>query len=207
MATDRVPALLTSILALGLVGFQAATAHAQNAAKRWAPLIENDGVAAVVNRRALPRAWLVSEVLSVSASDALRMIRGEADELDPTRSALLEVPERELPVVGAAASSTDAAAVRRSADGEVVVDTSARAASFLVVSESYFPGWRALIDGSPAKVYQTDYILMGVAVPAGTHHVELRYTAPGASFGAMISLATIGGMLGLAVYAWRRQRS
>jgi hypothetical protein len=207
LATDRVPALLSSILALGLVGFQAATARAQNAETRWAPLLEHDGVAVVVNRRALPRAWLVSEVLSVSAADALRMIRGEAEELDPARSALLEVPERELPVVGAAAFPTDSAAVKRSADGEIAIDTNARASSFLVVSESYFPGWRALVDGSPAKVYQTDYILMGVAVPAGTHHVELRYTAPGATFGAMMSLATIGGMLGLAVYARRRQRS
>jgi len=163
-------------------------------------------VAVVVNQRALPRAWLVSELQSVSAGEALRLIRGEAGDFEPRRVALLEVPEEELPNVGAGTWPSNSALVRATSDGRMVIDTSARAPSFLVVSESYFPGWQALVDGKAAKVYQTDYILLGVPVPAGSHHVEMHYSAPGAKYGALVSLVTLCAMLSLAGYSLKRRR-
>jgi hypothetical protein len=182
-------------------------AHAEVAATRWRALLEHDGVAVVVNQRALPRAWLVSQVDSVSARDALRMIRGEASDFEPERSALLEVPEEELPIVGAGTWSSNSVKVRASTDGRIVIDTDSRAPSFLVVSESYFPGWQALVDGKDTKVFQTDYILLGVPVPAGSHHVEMHYAASGAKHGAIVSLVTLVALLGLAVYSLRRKRA
>ena len=46
---------------------------------------------------------------------------------------------------------------------------------FVVLSEIYFPGWRASIDGAAATIYRTDYALRGVRVGAGSHVIRFSY--------------------------------
>ena len=43
----------------------------------------------------------------------------------------------------------------------------------LVLSEMYFPDWKARLDDKPAEIYPVDYALRGVTVPAGEHKVEM----------------------------------
>jgi uncharacterized membrane protein YfhO len=73
----------------------------------------------------------------------------------------------------------------------------------LVVSEIFYPGWVASVDGQPARILLTDYLLRGVAVPAGRHHIDMHYTAPAARTGALISALTLALLVGLAIYARR----
>jgi uncharacterized membrane protein YfhO len=47
--------------------------------------------------------------------------------------------------------------------------------AFLVLSDVYYPGWQASIDGESTHIFQTDYVLRGVAVPPGTHLVKFDY--------------------------------
>jgi hypothetical protein len=49
-------------------------------------------------------------------------------------------------------------------------------------------------------------LLRGVALPAGRHRVEMRYAAPQARVGAIISALTLAGLAGLAFAARRRAR-
>jgi uncharacterized membrane protein YfhO len=76
----------------------------------------------------------------------------------------------------------------------------------LVLSEMFYPGWVALIDGKEEHIYQTDYLLRGVFLTAGNHRVEMYYGAPLARRGLMISLLTllILGALGAAALTKRR---
>ena len=60
---------------------------------------------------------------------------------------------------------------------------------------SYNNGWSAYVDGAHAELYKVDNGLIGVRVPAGTHHIELKYKTPLGTEGAVVSL------VGLAVYA------
>ena len=86
----------------------------------------------------------------------------------------------------------------------LVIETKSESAALLVVSEINYPGWVATIDGAPVKIYPTNYLLRGVATPAGTHRVEMRYTAPGALRGAVVSAATLSALVGMIV--WSRGR-
>jgi hypothetical protein len=62
--------------------------------------------------------------------------------------------------------------------------------NFLVVSEIYYPpAWRATIDGKPAQIVQTNYLLRGLVVPAGRHKIEMNYVSEGFETGKWTSLA------------------
>ncbi|MCA1630739.1 MAG: YfhO family protein [Acidobacteria bacterium] len=181
-------------------------------AARWRAEYD-DGVAVVWrNARALPRAWLVREVESVDGEEALRRIRGEGGkDFDPRRTALLEVKQEELPRLTAAATRGGEAAAggARVAEYEpsrLVVETDATAPSVLVVSEIFYPGWEATVDGAGARVDLADYLLRAVAVPAGRHRVEMRYRAPAARNGAIVSALTVVLLIGLSIWSRRGSR-
>jgi len=52
------------------------------------------------------------------------------------------------------------------------------AGSALVVSENYYPGWSAQVDGKAAPVVRADYNLIAIALPAGAREIELRFDDP-----------------------------
>jgi uncharacterized membrane protein YfhO len=83
------------------------------------------------------------------------------------------------------------------------IETDAASAALLVVGEMIYPGWEATVDGVPAQIHTTNFILRGVFVPAGRHHVEMRYKAPAARNGALVSLFTLLLMCGMAIYSRR----
>ena len=61
-----------------------------------------------------------------------------------------------------------------------------------MVSENYYPGWAATIDGKPAAVHRADLSLMGVPLPAGARKIELTFTSASFERGKLITLAAIG---------------
>jgi hypothetical protein len=73
-------------------------------------------------------------------------------------------------------------------------------ARFVVFSEVYYDGgWVATIDGQPAPILQTNYVLRGLVVPAGQHEIVFRFEPESVARGASISLvSSILIFLGLA---------
>ena len=80
------------------------------------------------------------------------------------------------------------------------------APGLLVLSETYYPAWKAYVDGRPARLYRADHLLRAVPVPAGEHAVELRYESVTLRVGITISLVTGAIFLALAVAARLRPR-
>ncbi len=71
----------------------------------------------------------------------------------------------------------------------------------LVVSSTYYPGWRAFVDGTEQPLLRADYALSAVALPAGKHTVELRFSSRPATIGLLLSLLAA---LGIALLAKTR---
>ncbi|HLL72111.1 MAG TPA: YfhO family protein, partial [Pyrinomonadaceae bacterium] len=174
----------------------------------WETIYQKEGALVMRNRRAQPRAWLVGEAEAVDGEEALRRIRGESEhEFDPRRTALLEVAPHELPALtGGELSAESRARVVEYQANRLVIETSAPTASVLVVSEMIYPGWEATLDGEWARIHATNYLLRGVVVPAGAHRIEMRYRAPAARAGAVISACALLLLCGLAFYDWRTTR-
>jgi hypothetical protein len=76
-----------------------------------------------------------------------------------------------------------------SANG-VRVHTSASADAWLVLSDTYYPGWVAYIDGQPTTVLRGDVLFRVVPVPGGEHDVEFRFEPTSVRVGLLITLVS-----------------
>ncbi|HSJ62783.1 MAG TPA: YfhO family protein [Gemmatimonadaceae bacterium] len=119
--------------------------------------------------------------------------------LDPRfdigRAALFDSSEK---VTGAQLSALPeptgiVAAVERPHHEQIVVrlGAPAPAGSALVVSENWYPGWTATIDGSAAPVARADYSFIGVPLPEGAREIRLSFEEPAYAMGKAITLAAL----------------
>jgi hypothetical protein len=83
---------------------------------------------------------------------------------------------------------------------ELQIDSSPPAGSALVVSENYFSGWTATVDGRPAPTDRVDYNLIGVQLPANANRVELRFNDPAYQRGKVVTLLAIAVSLALLIF-------
>jgi uncharacterized membrane protein YfhO len=58
---------------------------------------------------------------------------------------------------------------------------------YLVLSDTFYPGWRAFVDGRRAEIVPADHAFRAVYVPVGQHVVEFRYQPGSLQFGAILS--------------------
>ncbi|HET7747271.1 MAG TPA: YfhO family protein, partial [Vicinamibacteria bacterium] len=76
------------------------------------------------------------------------------------------------------------------------IDVHAEGPGVLVLAEAWSPGWRAAVDGQPARLLRVNYALMGVALPPGSHRVTFRHRVSGLPAGFALSAlgAAVGGV-------------
>jgi hypothetical protein len=85
-------------------------------------------------------------------------------------------------------------------DGEVGAEVEAAVPGFLYLSEAYYPERAAFVDGMPAEALVANLAFTVVPVPAGRHHVVLRYVPTTFRSGLLVSAATAAAW---AVTLWR----
>jgi len=146
-----------------------------------------------------PRAWLVHRCAVISDPASLLQ---SLDRLDYRNSVLLEVkpdcrledpPKAEpFPIIEIYEPS------------RVVLNVDAASDALLVLSDLYYAGWRAAVDGRPADILRANYLVRAVAVPAGRHTVSFVYEP--ASFKAGMAASLAGG-LAIALMVWWHARS
>jgi Bacterial membrane protein YfhO len=155
---------------------------------RFAAVFGDDHVSVFENRRVLPRAFLVSasEAEVIPAPDA-ELSRLKEPSFDPERTVILSEPlpkpEYEEPTT---LSTQDDVVMEQAGINEYRFRIKSSAKSLLVVSQIYYPGWRATVSGERVPVVPANYALTGIPVPAGDH--EVRFVFDPASF--KIGLAT-----------------
>ncbi|MBI4542802.1 MAG: hypothetical protein HY705_07220 [Gemmatimonadetes bacterium] len=84
----------------------------------------------------------------------------------------------------------------------------ADADAYLLVSENWYPDWYATVDARPAPVLRGDYTFITVPIPRGAREVRLTFRSARYRTGAMMSLASLVGILvwiGLPVLVRRRR--
>jgi hypothetical protein len=78
--------------------------------------------------------------------------------------------------------------------------TYASGPSMVVISQSWYPAWKAYVDGMPVRIWRANYAFDAVEVPAGQHRLELKYQDRALFLGALLSAM---GLLVLGLLATR----
>jgi hypothetical protein len=86
----------------------------------------------------------------------------------------------------------------------VEVQTAAPAASLVVVSQAWYPPWKAYVDGRPTKLWRANYAFQALEVPAGRHRVELIYEDW--TFRAGVALSIVGVLIWIGILIRSRPR-
>ena len=74
---------------------------------------------------------------------------------------------------------------------KVVIEADLPQAGFLVLSDSYYPGWKVFVDGEEDRILRANYIMRAVRLSPGHHQVEFIYDPSSFKLGLAISLATL----------------
>ena len=153
------------------------------------------------NPRAYPRAWLVHQVTIEKDSDQFwKAIDSSAADLH--RIALRQAPLGENLDAGLPGAA-ETAEISAYDGNRIEVTVHAQSHALLVLSEVYYPGWRASIAGRDVPVRQVDGALRGIVVPAGESRVVLSYAPASFRVGAALSLTAFP--LGLALVFFGRR--
>jgi hypothetical protein len=153
------------------------------------------------NPRALPRAYVVYRARPAPPVEELLGTLGHGD-FDPLAESYLEgAPE--LPAASDAPPRGRPATIVRDEPTLVEVEAELEAPGVLVLADSYFPGWRATLDGEPLEIHPANHLFRGVALPAGRHRVRFAYRPQRLSLGFAASGV---GIVLLAMLVWRGRR-
>jgi len=164
------------------------------------PVIYDAGPSIHRNDTALPEAYVVSRARIIEDAEA-RLALLLDPSFDPRTEVLLSAPPAtaaDLPPATALASPTQRApSVRREGPDRVVIRVDMAQVGYLVLADTYYPGWRALVDGQETEILAANHAFRAVALAAGEHTVVFEYAPLSFRLGAWISL---GALLLLAAF-------
>lgn len=149
-----------------------------------------------LNVHALPRAYFAAEI---PAPDP-------ASSIEPPESLTCWTPYDPLHIVDPESGQiryalyrNELVDVRRYSPELVELESSSPRPGFVILSDTFRPGWRADVDGRKAPLLRAQQAFRAVPVPAGRHRIQLRYRPASFFWGAGISIL---GVLVLAALLW-----
>jgi hypothetical protein len=154
------------------------------------------------NPSCLPRAFVVHSVqVRERAEDVLPAL------LDPALDLGSEIILEKQPPAGwppgSRGATTSSAAMTTEAVAEmagyepncVTIHVDTPADGFLFLSDSYYPGWKAWVDGAQTEIYRADYVFRAVYLTAGSHEVKFAYQPDSFRCGVWISVLALAAAL------------
>jgi hypothetical protein len=139
------------------------------------------------NAAAVPRAWLVpsARVESDPLASALD------PTFDPRREAILdETISPDNLIRDTRYAIRDTLLSLRDTPNTVTIRAASDVDGYLVLADTWYPGWQATIDGQVAPIWRANVAFRAVVFPAGEHTVEFRYQPDSFGWGLGGSLAS-----------------
>jgi hypothetical protein len=124
------------------------------------------------NRNVLPRAFSVSELMPAKGLDEIKK-KLDMMEINPPEQAI--VLENDLKEIGQKVFTKGDVRIEQYKAEEILLKVDFPEKGFLVLSEQFYPGWKAYIDGKETKIYETDGVLRGIVVHGGSHTIRFKY--------------------------------
>jgi hypothetical protein len=162
-----------------------------------------------INPGYFPRAYAVHDVTVVEDHEAaLAALLAREDAL---RDWVVIEATADIPLPANPAGETSAVTVTDAGLNRVTLQADMAADGYVVLADSFYPGWWATVDGVLTLNYRANSILRAVFVPAGEHTVEFVFRPVdfylGATISGLTAVIVFVAILLLAWIHWRRDRS
>ncbi len=151
--------------------------------------------------RSMPRAYMAFRTVpATSPEDALQRLLRPESTLPP--EVILEgmAPDRSVDM-----GATGLVKILKYESQRVLCEAESSSAGYLVLLDSYYPGWSARVDGKETRIIRANYGFRAVALPAGRHKVEFVYRPRTFYIGLALTLGTLLFGLFVAVAAKMRK--
>jgi hypothetical protein len=89
----------------------------------------------------------------------------------------------------------------------IVVGIDAESDGWLVLSDAWYPGWQASLDGATVPVERANVLFRAVRVPKGEHQIEWVFRPTTVRYGAFVSLGSALLMVSIGVVIWNRAKA
>ncbi|MGB8951809.1 MAG: YfhO family protein [Candidatus Aminicenantales bacterium] len=150
----------------------------------------------------LPRTFVPSEVQFFGTKS---LIPKEGASYDPLQLAQIEVSDTRLESRANLKEGSGPGQVQILDYRNTYVKLGVQMAKsgWVVLSDSFYPGWKASLDGSPVSIYRANYVYRAVFVPAGQHTVTFNYLPPLLGLGLVVGLLSMAAALVIALFVGR----
>lgn len=137
--------------------------------KELTKVFENDKFDVYRNDTSIPRFGVYYDVKqNVSDAETLQMLQSRSINLQST-----VIVDESLPIP--LQSGTGSAKLLSSTVNDQVFQVTSDKPGLFYVSDAYFPGWKAMVNGDTGRIYKTNYNFRSVLVPSGTSEVRFQY--------------------------------
>ncbi|MEP7198286.1 MAG: YfhO family protein, partial [Chloroflexota bacterium] len=170
---------------------------------KFTPVFDGDPAVTIYrNTKALPRAFMVYQAQAVANGDEA-FAALTTSGLDPMKTIVIEENSNSSPRADVARGiipnpnrqpSTFNVQVTTRSTNSLDLAVTTDADGWLFVGETFYPGWRATVDGNDAPVLRADYLFRAVRVSAGTHTIKMVFDPWSWKVGV--------GLTGLGVIGW-----
>jgi len=151
-----------------------------------------------------PRAYVVHQVEVIKDDEKVLERLGEP-EFDPRRVVILpHWPDQALP---SQVEGESLVVILERQPERIVLEVDMAADGLLVLSEVYYPGWRAYADGEEVPIYRADHVLRAVPLRVGQHRVEIVFDPLWPKVGLAVSGVTLLLAVGLISVAMARRKT
>ena len=162
----------------------------------WKLVMEDRQSRLFENTRVMPRVFLPRRIRYERHDDAV--LRQMKMTRDFAETAVITVPSYQPHEIynGPGTLVTRREGLAYEIDADLELD------SWVVISDTKWPGWRAYIDGSRVETHYANHAFIGLFVPKGKHQLRVVFQPEAFTRGRNITFVTIVVLIGLGV--WRR---
>jgi hypothetical protein len=143
-------------------------------------LVHSGDVKIYQNLDVLPRAFVVHQAEIIPDSDR-EIARLRDPHFDPAQAVILADG---APLAG---QGNGEAQMMVYTPEKIVIQADTDTSSYLVLTDTYYPGWSATIDGQPADIRRADVMFRAVRLEPGAHQVEFEYRPATVYWGSRVS--------------------
>ncbi len=156
------------------------------------------------NKNPLPRAFIVHQAIQVSSpTEALAYFKNR--DLNSGQIVILESDTPIPALTPGALSTASTATIIRENPQVVEIQTQSAAASYLVLLDTFYPGWVATVDGQETPIYRANYLARAIFLPPGEHLVRFEYRPSSFKWGLWLSLLMAIMTVVMALFGRRRK--